>query len=457
MRPSHLLPVVMLTFGLTALARGDGPPDVATPDRVGRVKIEGNTFTRDRVIMNQLGIYPGQVLQYPKLEDARMRLARLGIFDTSEPPEVVAVPNELDDFKDVIVRVRETRTGQFILGGSVNSDAGLTGNIAINERNFDITRIPTSWDDIRNGRAFRGGGEELNIQAAPGTTFSRYSVTFREPYLFDTPFGLTTSLYYFQRSYTEYTEERYGGRITLDRRLDPIWTASVSTRIEGVSIKDTPIGAPTSISQYEGDHFLAGFRAGLKRDTRDSYVYPTKGNVFDIGFEEVTGDHTFPVGMAEFTQFFSNKYFARDDGSGKHVLGIRTQVGFAGANAPIYERFYAGGIRSFRGFAFRGVGPFTPGSDYALGGTFSFLNTVEYQIPVLPSDKMFWVAFVDHGTVESKVEIKDYRVSVGTGIRIAIPALGPMPLALDVAFPIVKGPGDHKQIFNFSVGVFGSN
>ncbi|QJW96252.1 outer membrane protein assembly factor BamA [Frigoriglobus tundricola] len=432
--------------------------DSGTPKRVGRVIIEGNEITQDRVIMNQLGIYPGQILQYPKLEDARMRLSRLGIFDGDQAPTVTVAPNNLEDneFEDILVRVRETRTGQFILGGSVNSDAGLTGNIAINERNFDITRIPTSWDDIRNGRAFRGGGEELNIQAAPGTTFSRYSVTFREPYLFDTPFGLTTSLYYFQRSYTEYTEERYGGRITLDRRLDPIWTASVSTRIEGVSIKNTPLDAPWAISQYEGGHFLAGFRAGLKRDTRDSYIYPTKGNVFDIGFEEVTGDYTFPVGTAEFTQFFSNKALAREDGSGKHVLGIRTQVGFAGANAPIYERFYAGGIRSFRGFAFRGVGPFTPGSDYALGGTFSFLNTIEYQIPVLPSDKMFWVAFVDHGTVESKVEIKDYRVSVGTGIRIAIPALGPMPLALDVAVPIVKGPGDHKQLINFSVGVFGS-
>jgi outer membrane protein insertion porin family len=47
-------------------------------------------------------------------------------------------------------------------------------------------------------------------------------------------------------------------------------------------------------------------------------------------------------------------------------------------------------------------------------------------------------------------------VSVGTGLRIAIPALGPLPLALDIAFPLNQGPGDHRQVFNFSVGVFGS-
>jgi outer membrane protein assembly factor BamA len=207
---------------------------------------------------------------------------------------------------------------------------------------------------------------------------------------------------------------------------------------------------------YNGSHFLAGVRAGVNRDTRDSYIYPTKGNVFDIGGEFVTGNYTFPVGTAEFTQFFSTKYLAREDGSGKHVLGVRTQVAVEGSNAPVYERFYAGGIRSFRGFSFRGVGPFDGPTNLALGGTFSFLNTVEYQIPVLPSDKMFLVAFVDHGTVEQRFEIKDYRVSVGAGLRIAIPALGPLPLALDFAVPLNRGPYDHKQLFNFSVGVFGS-
>ena len=431
--------------------------DRGEPDRVGRIIIEGNDITRDRVILNQLDLRPGQLLQYPKLEEARMRLSRLGIFDPEEAPTVEVLPNELDDtFKDIRVRVRETRTGQFVLGGSVNSDAGLTGNIALNERNFDILRFPTSFDDFRNGRAFRGAGQELRIEAAPGTNFQRYSVTWREPYLLDTQFGLTTSFYYYNRAFAEYNEDRYGTRITLDRRLDLIWKASLSARVEGVNVKDVPAYAPPAISNDAGSHFVLGLRAGLNRDTRDSYVYPTKGNVFDIGVEQVTGDYTFPVGTAEFTQFFSSKYLAREDGSGRHVLGLRTQVAVAGTNAPVFERFYAGGIRSFRGFSFRGVGPFSPGTDLALGGTFSFLNTIEYQIPVLPSDKMFLVAFLDHGTVESKFEIKDYRVSVGAGLRIAIPALGPLPLALDFAVPLNRGMGDHKQLFNFSVGVFGS-
>lgn len=431
--------------------------DRGVPDRVGRIIIEGNDVTQDRVILNQLDLRPGQVFDYTKIEDARMRLARLGIFDPEDPPSVEVIPNELDSmFKDVRVRVKETRTGQFMIGGSVNSDYGFSGNVTINERNFDICRFPTSWDDIRYGRAFRGAGQELRIEAAPGTAFQRYSITWREPYLFDTPFGLTTSGYYFNRSYAEYNEDRFGGRITLDRRLDPIWRASFMTRIEGVNVSDIPWYAPTEISQYAGNHFLLGLRPGLTRDTRDSYVYPTRGSVFDIGFEQVFGSYMFPVGTLEYTQFFSTRYLAREDGSGRHVLGLRTQLSFAGGNTPVYERFYGGGIRSFRGFTFRGLGPFDPASDLALGGTFAWLNTVEYQIPLLANDKLHWAFFVDHGTVERNVAIKNYRVAIGTGLRVSIPALGPLPLAIDFAVPLNQGPQDKRQLVNFAVGVFGS-
>ena len=58
------------------------------------------------------------------------------------------------------------------------------------------------------------------------------------------------------------------------------------------------------------------------------------------------------------------------------------------------------------------------------------------------------------GTVERSVEIRDYRVSVGAGLRITVPMLGPVPIALDLGFPLVKGPNDHEQVFSFWVGFF---
>mgnify|MGYP005851695913 CR=1 FL=1 len=423
------------------------------PDRVGRIIIEGNTITDQRVILNQLNLFPGQILQYPQIEQARANLIRLGLFDNDDPPTVEVLPNEFDSsYKDIRVRVKETRTGMVALTANVNSDAGVNGSVVVNQRNFDISRFPTSLDDLWAGRAFRGGGQELRLEAMPGTIFQRYSLTFREPYLFDSRFGLTASGYYFNRAFAEYNEDRYGGRFTLDYRLDnPVWRVNASTRVEGVNLRDIPFWATPAITDDAGHSFVLGLGTGLTRDTRDSFLLPTTGSIVDLKFEQVLGDYVFPIGIAEGSIF--RTLYQRKDGSGKHIVAARTQIGVTGDNAPVFERFYAGGFRSLRGFEFRGVGPF---ENYLnVGGTFSFLNSVEYQLPVMANDRLYLVGFVDHGTVETDVAIRDYRVSVGFGARIVVPALGPLPIALDFAFPLVKGPFDNERLFSFYVGWFG--
>jgi len=43
-------------------------------------------------------------------------------------------------------------------------------------------------------------------------------------------------------------------------------------------------------------------------------------------------------------------------------------------------------------------------------------------------------------------------VAPGFGLRIAVPAMGPAPIALDFAFPISWEPGDQHEMFSFFVG-----
>ena len=57
-------------------------------------------------------------------------------------------------------------------------------------------------------------------------------------------------------------------------------------------------------------------------------------------------------------------------------------------------------------------------------------------------------------TVERTVELTNYRVTAGLGLRIVVPMLGPVPIALDFGVPIVKGPDDRKQLFSFWLGFF---
>ena len=66
-----------------------------------------------------------------------------------------------------------------------------------------------------------------------------------------------------------------------------------------------------------------------------------------------------------------------------------------------------------------------------------------------------WRTAVDAAYRHQKInDWQTYRVTAGFGLRIVVPMLGPVPIALDFGFPIVKGPGDKEQIFSFWLGFF---
>src|SRR5262249_6986548 len=156
-----------------------------------------------------------------------------------------------------------------------------------------ILRPPTSVDDLLSGRAYRGGGQEFRIEAMPGTVFQRYTASFREPYLFDTPYSLGLSAYYYTRIFNEYTEQRVGSQLSLGRQLTPQWSVSTGLRLENVGIHNVPDFAPIDfLSVVDRQNVLVGLRAGAKYDNRDSYLRPTHGQVVSFAFEEVVGDFT---------------------------------------------------------------------------------------------------------------------------------------------------------------------
>jgi outer membrane protein assembly factor BamA len=285
----------------------------------------------------------------------------------------------------------------------------------------------------------------------PGTQLQRYTATFREPSLFDSPYSLTTSGYFYDRIYNEDVEQRLGTRITIGRQLNRYWAVSGGIRVENVGIHNVPFYAPQDYQNVVGDNFLVGFRGDVTFDTRDSYLRPTEGTKVTAGFEQVLGDFTYPIFTIEGNEYFTT--WQRADGSGKHVLAARSVLGIAGSHTPVYDRFYAGGFSSMRGFEFRGVGPDING--FKVGGDFMWLNSLEYQIPVKANDQIYFVGFIDTGTVEPTVNIQDYRVAAGVGMRITVPMMGPVPIALDFGFPIVQASTDRKQLFSFWVGFFG--
>ena len=357
--------------------------------------------------------------------------------------------NQPPGFVDLNISAAEARTGRLMIGAGINSNSGVVGNIVLSEDNFNILRFPRSFHDVWNGTAFRGGGQRFRIEAMPGDQVSRYLVSWTDPFFLDTDYSLGLSGFYFQRFYSSWDEERAGGRINLGRQITQNLSIGGILRAENVDISDPDVPTPQILADALGNNMLLTAGGALTWDNRDSPLLPSEGQFAELTYTHGIEDFQYPRIDLEATQFFT--IFSRPDGSGKHILSVGGQAGWTGDDTPIFERYFAGGFQSLRGFEFRGVGPREHGVN--IGGQFLLAGTVQYMFPLLANDALHGVVFSDFGTVNEDVSIDNFRASVGTGLRIAIPAFGPVPLAFDFAFPLAKVDGDETQIFSFYVGM----
>jgi outer membrane protein insertion porin family len=351
---------------------------------------------------------------------------------------------------DINVNAAEGRTGRLMFGAGINSNAGVVGNFVWDESNFDLFRPPTTFADILEGRAWRGGGQRFRAEAAPGNQVSRYALTWTDPYFLYSDYSLSVSGFYFNRYYPDWTEDRVGGRVSVGRQFTPEWSGAVALRLENVEMRNVRTPVPTFVDPWVGHNLLSTGRISLTHDTRDSAMLPSEGHYFDAGYEQAFNEFNYPKVDTEFRQYFT--VHSRPDGSGRQVLTLAGALGWAGDDTPVFERYFAGGFQSFRGFRFRGV---TPRDDtgFSTGGTFQALGTVEYRLPLTADDMIAMVVFSDFGSVDDEVSMQAFRATAGFGARVTIPAMGPVPLAFDFAFPIASEDFDREQIFSFYVGV----
>jgi len=372
-------------------------------------------------------------------------------------PSLLGNPPSEDPALDITLEpmVQETRTGRFMFSVGVNSEAGLLGSIIIDEQNFDLMRFPRSWQEIRDGIAFRGAGQRLRIEAVPGTEVQRYTVNFQEPYLLNTRISLGLSGYFYNRRFREWDEERLGGRLALGYQFTPDLSGVFAYRGAKINIHDPIVpfgGGLDDLDEVVGDNALHGFQVRLAHDTRDNAFLATQGHLIELTFEQVVGSFDYPRGEIDIRKYFM--LHQRPDGSGRHVLSLNGRMAVTGSNTPIYEHFYAGGFSTIRGFDFRGASPRDPLFGVVVGGEFMLLASAEYLFPITADDTIRAVVFCDTGTVEPSINewTDKYRVSPGFGLRITIPAMGPAPIALDLAFPASLEGGDEVENFSFFVG-----
>jgi outer membrane protein insertion porin family len=417
--------------------------------RIGQVTIAGNTLLHDNVIRRVLDeekFTPGSWYNADAArgngEGELEKTLKSTVY--TESAVIQAVPSTDPNRKDALLTVAEGQSGSIILGAGVGSDSGVIGQIAFDQRNFDISDTPESWNELITGKAFRGAGQRFRISLNPGTLQSSYMVSFMEPYLYDKPVSMEVAAMGFEREWESYTEERMGGRLGFEKRYSDDWRRGISFRLENVNVGSLEPDAPKEVRDVKGGNLLAGARPYIGKDTTDNRFRPTKGYNFDFGYEQVGGDFTF--GILSGTQRWYHTLY-EDLSELKTVLETKIHAGTIIGDAPLFEKFYAGGTSTCRGFDYRGISPRAFNED-PIGSDWLVNGSAEVAVP-LGSETFSWLFFTDAAMIETGMP----RTAIGTGIQIQIPQwFGPVPMRFEIAAPITKESEDDTRIFSFSVG-----
>ena len=411
---------------------------------VNRIKIQGNDRTRDIVIRRELRLYPDERFDGAKLRRSKQRLQNLGYFeDISYDIEDTDDP----DKKDLVVQVKEAKTGTFSFGGGYSTVDQLVGFVEIEQKNFDFANWPT----------FTGGGQNLTLRFESGSTRSNQRLSFTEPWLFDYPVSAGFDAYRTQRERESdvgyaYDETRTGGDIRFGKQFTDFVSGNLSYTRERIKIDNFATGVSADLLAEEGANTVSSVGFGLTRDSRDSVFNPTKGwylnGSTDVAGGILGGDKDF----VRFTGRTSYNIPLKFDS----VFEIRTMAGVVDAygdstKVPIFERFFAGGARTIRGYNERKVGPLDPVTEDPIGGESLLVGSLEYTIPLIDFIKL--AAFVDSGNVWSKISDfgqGGYKSGTGLGLRVKTP-IG--PVNLDYGYPLNDEPGEESRSgkFYFSV------
>lgn len=409
---------------------------------VRRINISGNSKTRDEVLRREMRQQEASWISTTAVEQSRARISRLGYFEDVNV-ETIPVAGSQDQV-DLDYSVTELSSGSISAGVGFSQDDGVLFNANITQKNF------------------LGSGKHINFGFNNSSSNTVYSVGYTNPFATVDGISQGFNAFFRQRDAEEvnigsYSTDSYGGDINFGIPISENNRVRLAFGYEQLELN---LPSANTIQRYqdfidkEGNDFNTfTVTLGWSSDSRDNAILPTRGMS-----QSVSAEVAVPGGSLQFykLRYKNNWYHPLTDSL---TLALKGDLGYADGygdteELPFFENYYAGGIRSVRGYQSNTLG--YKEDDQALGGNLLVAGGAEVIFPVpfmkkaLKSVRLS--TFVDVGNVydiNQDFDTSELRYSAGLA-AIWISPFGAVSFA--IAQPFNDQADDETESFQFSLG-----
>ncbi len=410
---------------------------------VRRVNVEGNVSTRDEVLRREMRQMEAGWFSAEKVERSRARLQRLGYFEDVNV-ETPSVPGTTDQV-DVNYSVAETSSGSITAGLGYSQSSGLLFNASVSQDNF------------------LGSGKRVSFAFNNSDINTVYSFSYTNPYYTIDGISRGFGSYYRETdadeaNLSDYTTDSFGANVSFGIPITEYERIYLNTEYENIELKPT-IASPSEVFDFidrHGDSYdnikLTG---SWSHDTRNKAIFADRGGLMRIALETAIPGS----GLEYYKLNYRQQQFVPL--TRNLTLSLNGELGYGEGfgdheQLPFFENFFAGGVRSVRGFEDNTLGPLDSNGN-PIGGSFRVVGNAEliFPVPFFEDAKSFRLsAFFDIGNVFE--DFKDFdadelRYSVGLA-GLWLSPLG--PLSISLGYPINDEADDEVQNFQFTIGTF---
>ena len=410
----------------------------------GNFYFVGDTGVKSVVLNREVSHLSGRLFSYEKLNTAIRNLNSTGIFQTGirweryQQPILGSNPHTFNAENthsktspqirtdDVEIRLEKQKPGSYGTRLGYSSSDGPRGTIELSHRNLlkrnMLVRLRGRW----------------------GTLGYLYDTTLTEPWLIGRTSG---SIQFLGRKLEEDDDVRaLQGSFSLNRKLPRYHRLNL--RYSYRYLKDTSekTFGPKPSTTVSSLSFL------WSQDSSYPKLYPIRGVS-----NEVTVEYAgrFLGGESSFIKTVTDTRYYRQLTNYGLVFATALRLGIttglqteSGAELISFERFWAGGSTTVRGYQDRGLGPKDTTGKHR--GNLQFIFNTELRFPIF--DPIRGLLFFDAGNVWDSVQDIQYEwlpSSVGCGIRLH---LGPLIGGVDYAYSLISVANVQKNSIYLRIG-----